>query len=91
MLRNTITCSGSTDGEAINLKTGVTGDVAYNVIYSQAGTGVKLETNDVVPIPQTIVNVYNNTFDHVMDGEEVRPNRVVGVSVGVNAKGQYLQ
>jgi hypothetical protein len=23
-------------GEAINLKTGVTGDVAYNVIYSQA-------------------------------------------------------
>ena len=41
ILRNTILCSGSTDGEAINIKTGVTGTVAYNVIYSQAGTGVK--------------------------------------------------
>ncbi len=85
ILRNTITCSGSTDGEAINLKTGVTGDVAYNVIYSQAGTGVKLETNDVVPIPQTIVNVYNNTL--VCNGwrrGQAEPGR--GVSVGLNAK-----
>ena len=67
------------------LKTGVTGDVAYNVIYSQAGTGVKLETNDVVPIPQTIVNVYNNTL--VSNGwrrGQAEPGR--GVSVGVNAK-----
>jgi hypothetical protein len=86
ILRNTITCSGSTDGEAINLKTGVTGDVAYNVIYSQAGTGVKLETNDVVPIPQTIVNVYNNTL--VSNGwrrGQAEPGR--GVSLGVNARG----
>jgi hypothetical protein len=85
ILRNTITCSGSTDGEAINLKTGVTGDVAYNVIYSQAGTGVKLETNDIVPIPQTIVNVYNNTL--VCNGwrrGQAEPGR--GVSVGLNAK-----
>jgi hypothetical protein len=86
ILRNTILCSGSTDGEAINLKTGVTGDVAYNVIYSQAGTGVKLETNDVAPIPQTIVNVYNNTL--VSNGwrrGQAEPGR--GVSLGLNAKG----
>jgi hypothetical protein len=86
ILRNTILCSGSTDGEAINLKTGVTGDVAYNVIYSQAGTGVKLETNDLVPIPQTVVNVYNN--DMVSCGwrrGQAEPGR--GVSVGLNAKG----
>jgi hypothetical protein len=85
ILRNTILCSGSTDGEAINLKTGVTGDVAYNVIYSQAGTGVKLETNDLVPIPQTVVNVYNN--DMVSNGwrrGQAEPGR--GVSVGLNAK-----
>jgi adhesin HecA-like repeat protein len=85
ILRNSITCSGSTDGEAINLKTGVTGDVAYNVIYSQAGTGVKLETSDVVPIPQTVVNVYNNTL--VCNGwrrGQAEPGR--GVSVGLNAK-----
>jgi hypothetical protein len=86
ILRNTILCSGSTDGEAINLKTGVTGVVAYNVIYSQAGTGVKLETNDLVPIPQTNVDVYNN--DMVSNGwrrGQAEPGR--GVSLGVNARG----
>jgi len=86
ILRNTILCSGSTDGEAINLKQGVTGNVAYNVIYSQAGTGVKLETNDIVPIPQTNVNVYNNTL--VCNGwrrGQAEPGR--GVSLGVNARG----
>ncbi len=85
VLRNTILCSGSTDGEAINLKTGVTGDVGYNVIYSQAGTGVKLETSDVVPIPQTNVNVFNNTL--VSNGwrrGQAEPGR--GVSVGLNAR-----
>ncbi len=86
IVRNTILCSGSTDGEAINLKTGVTGNVAYNVIYSQAGTGVKLETNDLVPIPQTNVNVFNN--DMVSCGwrrGQAEPGR--GVSLGVNARG----
>lgn len=86
ILRNTILCSGSTDGEAINIKTGVTGDVAYNVVYSQAGTGVKLETNDLKPIPQTNVNVYNNTL--VCNGwrrGQAEPGR--GVSLGLNARG----
>lgn len=85
ILRNSIYSCGSTDGEAINLKTGVTGDVAYNVIYSQAGTGIKLETNALKPFPQTSVNVYNNTL--VANGWRrgaAEPGR--GVSVGVNAK-----
>jgi len=84
ILRNTILTSGSTDGEAINLKTGVTGTVAYNVIYSQAGTGVKLETSSTIPIPQTVVDVYNNTL--VSNGWRrgaAEPGR--GVSVGLNA------
>jgi hypothetical protein len=86
ILRNTIISSGSTDGEAINIKLGATGDVAYNVIFSQAGTGVKLETNATVPFPQTVVNVYNNTL--VSNGWRrgaAEPGR--GVSVGVNAIG----
>jgi hypothetical protein len=85
ILRNTILTSGSTDGEAINIKTGATGVVAYNVIYSQAGTGVKLETNDVVPIPQTSVDIYNNTL--VSNGWRrgaAEPGR--GISVDLNAK-----
>jgi hypothetical protein len=86
ILRNTITSSGSTDGEAINLKSGVTGEVAYNVVYSQAGSGIKLETSKTVPFPQTDVNVYNNTL--VSNGWRrgaAEPGR--GISFGVNAKG----
>lgn len=89
ILRNTIFCSGSTDGEAINIKTGATGDVAYNVIYSQAGSGVKLETDDINPFPQTIVNVYNNTL--VCNGWRrgaAEPGR--GVSIGLNAIGNVF-
>lgn len=84
ILRNTVLSSGSTDGEAINIKSGTTGTVAYNVIYSQAGTGVKLETDDIVPFPQTKVDVYNNTL--VCNGWRrgaAEPGR--GVSVGLNA------
>jgi len=89
ILRNTIISSGSTDGEAINLKLAVTGTVAYNVIYNQAGTGVKLETNATVPFPQTVVNVYNNTM--VSNGWRrgaAEPGR--GVSIGVNAIGHVF-
>ncbi len=85
IVRNTILCSGSTDGEGINLKKGVTGAVAYNVIYSQAGTGIKLETSSTVPLPQTVVDVYNNTL--VSNGwrrGQAEPGR--GVSVGVFAR-----
>ena len=86
ILRNTISSSGSTDGEAINLKTGVRGVVAYNVIFNQAGSGVKLETSSSVPFPQTEVEVYNNTI--VSNGwrrGSAEPGRAI--SVGVNAIG----
>ena len=89
ILRNTIISSGSTDGEAINIKDGATGDVAYNVVFSQAGTGVKLETNATVPFPQTVINVYNNTL--VSNGWRrgaAEPGR--GVSIGVNAIGHVF-
>ncbi|SDF75943.1 right-handed parallel beta-helix repeat-containing protein [Mucilaginibacter gossypii] len=89
ILRNTISSSGSTDGEGINLKTGVTGTVAYNVIFNQAGSGVKLETSSSKPFPQTEVSVYNNTL--VSNGwrrGSAEPGRAV--SVGVNAIGHIF-
>lgn len=61
IVRNTFTSNGSTDGECINLKSGVTGVVAYNVVFGQSGTAIKLETSSTAPNPQTIVDVYNNT------------------------------
>lgn len=86
ILRNTISSSGSTDGEGINLKSGAKGVVAYNVVFSQAGSGIKLETNKTVPFPQTEIEVYNNTL--VSNGwrrGSAEPGRAV--SVGVNAIG----
>lgn len=86
ILRNTISSSGSTDGEGINLKSGTKGVVAYNVVFSQAGSGIKLETNASKPFPQTEVDVYNNTL--VSNGwrrGSAEPGRAV--SVGVNAIG----
>ena len=85
ILRNTFTSNGSTDGECINLKTGATGVVAYNVIFGQAGTAIKLETSATAPNPQTSVDVYNNTA--VSCGWRRgagEPGR--GVSIGLNAK-----
>jgi hypothetical protein len=86
ILRNTFTSNGSTDGECVNLKSGVTGVVAYNVIFGQAGSAIKLETSATAPNPQTAVDVYNNTA--VSCGWRRgagEPGR--GVSVGLNAKG----
>ncbi|WP_143305121.1 right-handed parallel beta-helix repeat-containing protein [Chitinophaga vietnamensis] len=61
ILRNTIDAQGTTDGEAINIKTGATGDIAYNVIWGGAGSAIKIETSTTVQIPTTYVRVYNNT------------------------------
>ncbi|HEY4324444.1 MAG TPA: right-handed parallel beta-helix repeat-containing protein [Mucilaginibacter sp.] len=86
ILRNTIQSGGSGDGEAINLKGGTTGTVAYNVIFNQAGTAIKLETSSVVTTAFTNVDVYNNTC--VSCGWRrgaAEPGR--GVSAGVSAKG----
>jgi hypothetical protein len=85
ILRNTFTSNGSTDGECINLKSGVTGVVAYNVVFGQSGSAIKLETSATAPNPQTVVDVYNNTA--VSCGWRRgagEPGR--GVSIGLNAK-----
>ncbi|QEC76712.1 right-handed parallel beta-helix repeat-containing protein [Mucilaginibacter ginsenosidivorax] len=87
ILRNTIQSGGSNDGEGINVKTGANGVVAYNVVFSQAGTGIKLETAAVVTTAKTSVDVYNNTL--VSCGWRrgaAEPGR--GVSAGVSAQGR---
>ena len=60
--RNTIEHEGSTDGESINIYDGVTGNIAYNVIWADAGSGIKVDTDAKVLAPQTVVAVYNNTL-----------------------------
>jgi hypothetical protein len=61
--RNLFQHMGSSDGETINIKRGVKGDVAFNYIWSAANNGVKLESNSGGDFaPYTNVNVYNNTI-----------------------------
>ena len=62
--RNVIQRLGGADGETMNIKAGVKGDIAYNYIWSAANNAIKLETGKVL-VPQTNMNVFNNT---IVDG-----------------------
>ncbi len=54
---------GSTGGESLNIKSGTTGDVAYNVMYSAATNGAKISNvSGASPTPQTNINFFNNTI-----------------------------
>jgi hypothetical protein len=61
LLRNSFYGNGTTDGEAIDFHSGVTGVVAYNVFWEQAGSAIKVFTSSTIQNPQTNVAVYNNT------------------------------
>jgi hypothetical protein len=60
--RNTIQRLGGPDGETMNIKAGVKGDVAYNYIWSAANNSIKVNSSTKVLTPQTNINVYNNTI-----------------------------
>jgi hypothetical protein len=57
---NTYYYNGESGGEALNIKSGAQGDVAFNVFYQAATNGVKWSDSDDRQ-PQNDVNVYNNT------------------------------
>jgi len=58
--RNVLQHLGGPDGETMNIKKGVTGDIAYNYIWAAANNGIKLETGSA--LPQTAMNIFNNTI-----------------------------
>jgi len=60
--RNVLQRLGGPDGETMNIKAGVKGDIAYNYIWSAANNGIKLETGKTVFSPQTKMNIFNNTI-----------------------------
>ena len=59
---NVVRHQGSDDGDNINIKNGVTGDVAFNYIWSAANNSIKVNTNKTVLFPQSKINIYNNTI-----------------------------
>jgi hypothetical protein len=54
--------TGKNGGESLNIKSSVTGDVAYNISWRAATNAYKWSNKSGAnPTPQTDVNVYNNT------------------------------
>jgi len=58
--RNVLQHLGGPDGESMNIKKGVQGDISNNYIWAAANNGIKLETGSA--LPQTAMNIYNNTL-----------------------------
>jgi Right handed beta helix region len=89
ILRNTIYGEGTTDGEGIDFHAGVTGTVAYNVIWGGAGSAIKVFTSSTVKNPQTNVTVYNNTcVDNGFRRGAGEPGR--GILVDAFSAGKYF-
>ncbi|HZV12916.1 MAG TPA: hypothetical protein VFA55_06840 [Candidatus Kapabacteria bacterium] len=84
ILRNTIDDIGSTDGEAINIKNGWKGEIAYNVVWQPAGSCIKIESSSTDLTAITKVNVHNNTL---INSGFRRPNEI-GYGVLCDAGGQ---
>lgn len=86
MLRNTIMHQGSTDGEGLDVYRGVTGVVAYNVIWGGAGNALKIQTDKIQLNPQTDLKMYNNDFiDNGFRRGAAEPG--AGITIDQYAKG----
>lgn len=85
VLRNTFRLNGVVEGSAINFKTGFTGDVAYNYVWSSNDHAIRVETSSTVLFPQTNVNIYNNTIVNYGGKNDSRPG--AGVIMDMNARG----
>ena len=60
ILRNTFMLVGQPDGDAVNLKNGVQGEIAYNVVWSDGGNCMKITSGKTSR--STDVSVHNNTL-----------------------------
>ena len=63
ILRNSFYGNGTDDGDCIDFHSGVTGVVAYNVLWGSAGSAIKVYTSKTTPLANAVTNVsvYNNT------------------------------
>jgi len=60
LLRNVCKWCGSPDGDNLNIKNGVWGEIAYNVIWGAGGNGIKVNASSKTRI--TNVCIHNNTI-----------------------------
>ncbi len=76
---------GSNDGDGINIKSGVTGDVCYNYCWAGANNSIKLNADISDLTLNTNVNVYNNTI--IQGGWRKVGEASSGILIDQNAKG----
>ena len=63
LYHNVVAYAGTSEDEAFNFKQGSVGDCAYNLMYSAATNGIKINNSKPIETdPQTNVNMYNNTM-----------------------------
>ncbi len=63
VMRNTFEKGGKVGGECLNIKSGTTGNIAYNLFIGSATNGSKASNNGGKN-PQTNIYMYNNTYIH---------------------------
>jgi hypothetical protein len=61
ILRNSAYGNGTSDGDIVDFHSGVSGVVAYNVIWGSAGSAIKIFTTSGTLVTATNCSVYNNT------------------------------
>ncbi len=88
IMRNTVEKLAYNDGDAINVKGGTVGDMAYNLIIGTAKGGTKASNKgQATGAPQTSINMYNNTY---LNGgwRSLDPDRGANVNYEEGAKGK---
>lgn len=89
LFHNKVAYAGTTEDEAFNFKQGTIGDCAFNLMYSAATNGIKINNSKPIDTdPQTNVNMYNNTMAYCgwrRDGE-----RGGSINIEKDARGRIL-
>ncbi|NLR91798.1 right-handed parallel beta-helix repeat-containing protein [Flammeovirga agarivorans] len=89
LFHNAVAYAGTTEDEAFNFKQGTIGDCAFNLMYSAATNGIKINNSKPVEDDQqTNVNMYNNTMAYCgwrRDGE-----RGGSINIEKDARGRIL-
>jgi len=86
VMRNTFENCGTTGGEALNLKNGCVGDVAYNLMIGAATNGFKISNSGGGPV-QNKTYLYNNTIVNC-GFRQLKPGRGGSIDYEKGAQGK---
>ena len=88
VMRNTFEDCGTTGGEALNLKNGCVGDVAYNLVIGSATNAFKISNSGGGPV-QNKTYLYNNTMVNC-GYRQLKPGRGGSIDYEKGAQGKIF-